>query len=53
MDPDDQVRAVVAVIAQARPDAILLTDVDWDAGGEAAAALQAREDRGGVCAAEL
>lgn len=40
MDPDDQVRAVVEVIAAHRPDVLLLTDIDWDAGHEAADALR-------------
>ncbi|WP_238368108.1 endonuclease/exonuclease/phosphatase family protein [Mesobacterium pallidum] len=48
MEPDDQVRAVVDVIASARPDVILLTDVDWDSGGEAALALQHLLDTAGT-----
>lgn len=36
---DAQVQAVAAVIAEARPDILLLTDVDWDHDGKALAAL--------------
>lgn len=37
---DAQVRAVVAVIAKAQPDVLLVTELDWDAGNTALTAFQ-------------
>lgn len=39
---DAQIEAVLQVIAQIRPDILLLTDLDWDDDGRALAALAAR-----------
>lgn len=45
---DDQVVAVVEVIAAARPDVLVLTDFDWDAGGYALTALAERLEARGL-----
>ncbi|MFW8594108.1 endonuclease/exonuclease/phosphatase family protein [Cribrihabitans neustonicus] len=39
---DAQVAAVVAIIAEARPDVLVLQGIDWDAEGRTLAALQQR-----------
>ncbi len=39
---DEQVLAVVEVIAEARPDVLVLIGIDWDMGGHALAALAER-----------
>ncbi|GIT91348.1 hypothetical protein JANAI62_18040 [Jannaschia pagri] len=45
---DPQVLAVLDVIAHARPDVLLLLDVDWDYGDAALSALQAALDERGL-----
>ena len=45
---DAQIAAVVAVIAEARPDILLLTDIDYDLGQAALGALAERLDAAGA-----
>jgi hypothetical protein len=45
---DEQISAVVAVLVAARPDILLLTDIDWDYEGKALDALAARLAQAGL-----
>ena len=45
---DDQIDAAIRVIAEAHPDILLLTSLDWDGDGRALAALRDRLAKAGI-----